>query len=328
MGVSFDENQKAIVRMWEHQAREMTIFLEGQSLPIELEKQDNGYWYAETTVIKPGAIYSLLIDNQRVYHDPASLSLPLGSEGPSQAIDTSAFYWEDSCWVNPPFDAYSLFELNVATFTPEQTFSAAARHVRKLKKSGTTAVLVNPFEPVSAVAGKQGIPFFVAVYARYGGPEHFQHFVNTCHYEGLAVVIDFPGCAGVPKIDTSAATNPGAHRIITEVNALNQAQNEAFYPYYLDSALTWFRDFHIDALRLHGLEHLPHMEPALRSIRHAANELVNLTGHQYYMLVEVDEAPTNHKPLLNPVQERVLHRDYLYDPRFAAILSNLFSRTS
>ncbi|MEZ0607350.1 hypothetical protein ACAW74_02490 [Fibrella sp. WM1] len=229
----------------------------------------------------------------------------------------NTFYWEDSGWVNPPFDEYRIAELDPPTFTPAGTLDAAAQQVVCLKKEGINTVIIaasrlealadNDLEPTAKLA------------------HQLRHFIDVCHYEGIAVCLD---------IDYS----------------LLQQQPDR-QPRIIANALMWFSDFHIDALRLADSECLPHPDQTLRAMRRALNQLTTHTGRQYYLLVDCEASPVTVRgqrtqrflcPADQPqlVQEnpapshhtsrlsakRIYRRDYLYDNRFARLLRAFFGR--
>ncbi|MBO0951029.1 hypothetical protein [Fibrella forsythiae] len=351
-GVTFIDGETAAIRLWHLRARNVAILVEGRPEPIDLNKESDGYWSIETTEIKPGDLYSVLVDNERVYPDSASIVQPQGIYGPSQAVDITNYYWDDGCWVNAPFDEYRIAELAVATFTPAGTFCAAERKVGELKKEGVNAVVIQPTRPLPTpnAAGFTAASLYT-IQATYGTPTQLQHFINTCHYEGIAVCVDLdygllhPQEPGREPVDTYFI-----RQVRTALTKRNQhaddARSQASLRYCVDNALMWFRDFHIDALRLNGIQSLPDADVLLTQIRQAANELTAQTGHQYYLLIDCDQTrkgiagqsyqqfPCREEQLImaenddkpTPAKARRYRLDFLYERRFAGVLRTLFGR--
>ncbi|RYF72426.1 MAG: hypothetical protein EOO39_12175 [Cytophagaceae bacterium] len=269
-GVTFIDEETAAIRLWHLRARHVAVLVDGQPEPIELTKESDGYWSAETTKIKPGDLYSVLVDNERVYPDSASLVQPQGIYGPSQAVDITSYQWDDGCWINAPFDDYRIAELAIDVYTPAGTFCAAERKVGDLKKQGINAIVIHPTRLLANPNGGFTAASLYTIQAEYGTPTQLQHFINTCHYEGIAVCVDLdygllhPAESGREPIDVypvrqiKAAWNKRNQRA-------DEARSQASLLYCVDNALMWFRDFHIDALRMNGIQSLPDADTLLGS---------------------------------------------------------------
>ena len=94
----------------------------------------------------------------------------------------------------------------------------------------------------------------------YGGPAALQRFVDACHARGLGV----PSTSCTTTSDRAATTSRGSgptspsapHAVGPAVN-LDTGAARTVRRFILDNALRWFRDFHVDGLRLdavHGLD--------------------------------------------------------------------------
>ncbi|WP_338874672.1 alpha-amylase family glycosyl hydrolase [Spirosoma sp. SC4-14] len=356
LGVTFTADRKANVRVWAPLAKQAAISTNNHSGSIPLSPEEPGYWSAETDQIKPGDLYTFVLDDEKESADPASLIQPQGLYGPSQAFDTNAFYWEDSCWINPPLDEFIVYELDIYNFTPEGTFKAIVRKLAYLKELGVNAIVIKPVTPFPEVRSQTDSAFMYAVQASYGGPGQLQHLINACHYEGIAVIMDMAYHQGSPQqnsprnLGVSKTRRQPADRAATRTNRLQQ---EAYRRYLLENVLMWFRDFHIDALRLEIAHTIPGSENLLQEIRSYTNALTAITGRQYYLLVEQDMQPAaiqsqdqndyeingtrqmtagggyhscyeEYGTLIH--QTRVYREDCLYDKNFSGILQELFDR--
>ncbi len=228
----------------------------------------------------------------------------LPHNGKTQSASTP--YWEDASWVNPPFDTYRIVELDIHTFTPEGTLSAATRRLGNLRRQGVNAVMLTG--AVEQLAREQ--------------PNSFCRFVDGCHYEGIAVSINI----AEPQFMLSLWSGLGLTR----------------------RAVRWFRDFHIDALRLSNA--YAHAEELLQLLRRATNRLTARTGRQYYLLVECEDSPVAvlnqhvdrflcpaEQPAINTggvnqlamdAPTRAYRREFLYESRFARLLPELFGRVT
>jgi len=155
-----------------------------------MQQESAGYYQAYAEEVEPGSLYTYRLDGQIERPDPASRCQPQDVHGPSQVVDPR-FPWQDQQWGGLPLQAYILYELHVGTFTAAGTFAAIIPHLDALKRLGVTAIELMPIAqfPGERNWGYDGVQPFAAQYS-YGGPEGLKHFVNACHQQGLAVVLD------------------------------------------------------------------------------------------------------------------------------------------
>ena len=355
LGVTFTPEQQANVVLWAPHAKQVAVTTTNQFVNLPLTSNSSGYWYLETDQLKPGDRYTFVLDDEKECADPASLAQPQGVYGPSQAVDTAKFYWEDSCWINHPLDEYIIYELDIHTFTAEGNLKSIVSKLGYLKKLGINAIVIRPVSPFPASKNQSNKGTFpYAVQASYGGASQLQHLVNTCHYEGIAVILDV-----VPNtVDHSTSFNRDLETYLPRKQTsrldktaqLSTIQREAYRRYLIENALMWFRDFHADALRLNTVHGLTDSEDLLQGIREHTNKLTQLTGRQYYLLVEhvLAEIPvySNESRLMDNEQlstsedcnsyyrsakngghqTKTYRDDYLYDSQFSSILQELFDR--
>jgi maltooligosyltrehalose trehalohydrolase len=305
IGVNFSKNNEAEIVVWSPTAQQIAVVIdEGH---IELNKEDSGYWRTTTSKIKPGGQYKILLNNKDQYPDPASLSQPNGVHERSQAIDLNAFHWTDQQWNNVPLENYIIYELHTGTFSQEGTFAGIEEKLDYLISLGVTAVEIMPVAqfPGSRNWGYDGV-FPFAVQNSYGGAEGLQHLVNACHKKGLAVILDVVYNHLGPEGNYLGALGP----YFTDKyktpwgNALNfdDAWCDGVRSYFIENALMWFRDFHIDALRLDAVHAIKDFSPVhiLREIRQYTDELMKATGRKHYLIVELD---LNDNRFINPPEQ-------------------------
>lgn len=334
LGVVFNADRAADILVWAPWATSVAVKLHSDSTALPLTKSTTGDWLLTTDKLKPGDQYSFVLDDEKVYPDPASLAQPQGLYGPSQAINTAAFFWEDSCWVNPSVDDYMIYEIDVKAFTPEGTLDGVAHRLGHLKELGINAIGVSPVTPFPN-AGEQYVAndFLFAIPTIYGSALQFQHLVNACHYEGIAVIID---------IVYDLAERQGDEQTADE--ALQQARRR----YLTENALMWFRDFHVDAIRFEADTNLPEAKQLVTQIRECTNALTARTGRHHYLLVE-QVAPATPTERTQPEQGglpllangdlyypetyagagsliRTFRNDCLYDTQFSMALEEFFDK--
>ncbi|MEO5608388.1 MAG: malto-oligosyltrehalose trehalohydrolase [Ornithinibacter sp.] len=222
--------------------------------------------------------YAFVLDGvEPAVPDPRSPWQPNGIHAASRSFDASAFPWGDGDWRGIRSGAGVLgaliYELHIGTFTAEGTFDAAIDRLDHLVSLGVEVVEVMP---IASFPGRWGWGYdgvgMYAVHDPYGGPLAFQRFVDACHARGLAVCVDVVhnhlGASGnylarFGPYFTQAHETPWGPAV-----NLDQEGAPEVRAFLIDSALRWFRDFHVDALRLDAVHELKDDSP-----RHYLGEL-------------------------------------------------------
>ena len=281
-------------RVWAPSQRTVHLrLLDPHERVLPMEPQSHGYHQLVLENIAPGARYFFRVDG-RDLPDPASRFQPQGVHGPSQVTST-AFRWHDSGWRGLPIDQYIFYELHIGAFTPEGAFDAVVPHLDSLIDTGITAIEIMPVAafPGSRNWGYDGVSPF-AVHATYGGPDGFKRLVDACHQRGLAVVLDVVYNHLGPEGNYLSAFGP----YFTEKyrtpwgSAVNfdDADSDEVRRYFLENALRWITEFHIDALRLDAI-HAIHDESASPFLAELADaihhEAANLNRH-VHLIAESD----------------------------------------
>lgn len=320
LGLTFTEQDEAKVVVWAPEAEQVAIRVEGQPTPIALGKEAMGYWCVQTNQIKPGDLYWIVLNGEKELIGPASLSQPQGVHGPSQAFDTDFFYWEDHSWVNPSLDDYIIYELHTGTFTPEGTFAAIEEKLDYLSALGVNAIEIMPVAqfPDSRNWGYDGV-FPFAVQNSYGGPAGLQHLINACHYKGIAVVLDVVYNHFGPEGNylkefgpyfTSAHCTPWGDAVNFDNTWCDGPRR-----YFIENALMWFRDFHVDALRLDAVHAIKDFSPThiLSEIKAHTDQLMAATCRKHYLIVESD---LNDPRYIDPLAEKGYGMDAQWSDEF------------
>jgi maltooligosyltrehalose trehalohydrolase len=260
---------------------------------IGLRPAGCGYYEAVVEGVAAGARYLIVLDGDKERPDPASKSQPDGVHGPSEVTDT-CFAWGDAGWRSPPLDDYVIYELHVGTFTPEGTFDAVVPHLAGLRDLGVTAVEVMPVAqfPGRRNWGYDGV-YPYAVQDSYGGPAGLHRLVDACHRAGLAFVLDVVynhlGPEGNylddfgPYFTDRYGTPWGA-----AIN-FDGADSDPVREFFIENALFWLRDFHVDALRLDAVHAIFDFSarPFLQELSEAVDrEFGAGTGRRAFLIAE------------------------------------------
>ena len=221
-----------------------------------------GGWY-EATVDEtgPGTPYLFALDGGEPVPDPRSPSQPEGVFGPSVVVDHSRFPWTDDGWAGIHLPSAVLYELHVGTFSPEGTFDGVVGKLDHLADLGVTAIELMPVNefPGDRGWGYDGVDLYAPHHA-YGGPDGLKRLVDACHGRGLGVFLDVVynhlGPAGnfldrFGPYFTDRYRTPWGDAV--DLDGPDSSEVRSFF---VDNALMWLRDYHVDGLRLDAVHAL------------------------------------------------------------------------
>ena len=262
---------------------------------IEMEAGERGYFSAVVENVPAATRYFYQLEDGRELPDPASRFQPEGVHGPSQIVDTAMFQWSDAQWQPPALAESVFYELHVGTFTREGTFEAAIERLGYLRDLGITTIEIMPVAqfPGDRNWGYDGA-YPYAAQNTYGGPDGLQRLVDAAHKRGLAVALDVVyNHLGPEGNYLGAYAEYFTDRYRTPWgDALNYdgPGSDEVRRYFIENALYWIREFHIDALRLdaiHGIFDFS-ARPFLAELKEAVGELRRSVGRQVYLIAESD----------------------------------------
>ncbi|MFC1912216.1 malto-oligosyltrehalose trehalohydrolase [Chloroflexota bacterium] len=304
LGASYLGNGQCQFMVWAPLVPKIELYIVSpKELAVPLEKEGEGYHKTIVDGVEPGSQYFYRLDGQKECPDPASRYQPQGVHGPSQVTD-SLFPWKDQGWSGLPLTEYIIYELHVGTFTPEGTFGAIIPHLDELRDLGITAVELMPVAQFSGNRnwGYDGVyPF--AVQDSYGGPEELKHLVNACHLKGLAVVLDVVYNHLGPEGNYSAEFGPYfTDRYKTPWGAalnFDGPYSDDVRRFFIENAIYWLTEFHIDALRLDALHAILDISacPFIEELAASFHEKAKQLKRQAYL---IGESAANDVRLIKP----------------------------
>jgi maltooligosyltrehalose trehalohydrolase len=273
---------------------EVKIFEPSEQV-VELAPGPQGYHQTSVDYVSPNVRYRFRLEGRKERADPASRFQPEGVHGPSQIVETSCFEWRDQGWQGLKLEDYIFYELHTGTYTAEGTFNAIIPHLATLKDLGISAVELMPVAqfPGGRNWGYDGV-FPFAVQNTYGGPEGLKRFVNACHCEGLAVVLDVVYNHLGPEGNYLADFGPYfTDRYRTPWgDAINfdGKQSDHVVRFFIENAIYWLDDFHVDALRLDAIHGIVdrNAQPFLALLSSVVDDFARQSGRRVYLIAESD----------------------------------------
>lgn len=281
--------------VWSPKAEKIQMIIKGKPHPIDLEKDSYGYWQKEISELKEGDKYMFKLDGDKEIPDPSSLYQPGGVHSWSSVVDHSAYDWSGDNWQPPSMSDMVIYELHVGTFTPEGTFSAIIEKLDHLRDLGVNAIEIMPIAqfPGSRNWGYDGVyPF--AVQESYGSVTDLKRLVEKCHQFGIAVILDVVYNHMGPEGNYLSLFGPYfTEKYNTPWGAalnFDDSYSDHVRNFFLQNAIMWLKDYHIDGLRLDAVHAIMDIGPThfLKELSQKVDELEKETGRQYVLIAESD----------------------------------------
>jgi maltooligosyltrehalose trehalohydrolase len=297
-------------RVWapDRSSVDLVICSASDARVLPLAREGDGYWSGEYDQAGPGTLYKFRIDgkNEDTYPDPASRFQPSGVHGPSAVVDPSRFPWTDQAFAGPAFDDLVIYELHVGTFSAQGTFRGATERLSALAELGVTAIELMPVADFAGDRnwGYDGVALFAPARC-YGAPDDLRALVDAAHAHGLAVFLDVVynhfGPDGAyanifsPYYFTDAHESPWGRGV-----NLDGTHSEAVRRFFIENALHWVREYHVDGLRLDATHALVDDSP----IHFLAEMTETVRAHASRPVHFIAEDHRNLASLLQPVADR------------------------
>ncbi len=298
----------ASVHVWAPKAERVTLRLGAPETTVTAEREmqpgaDN-WWSTDVNDDLTAVPYAFCVNGGRPLPDPRSSRQPNGVHGPSLQVDHSAFPWTDDGFQQAPLSAAVIYEAHVGTFSPEGTFAGMIRRLDHLARLGVTHL---ELMPVCTFAGSRGWGYdgvdLYAPHEAYGGPQGLKELVNACHARGLAVLLDVVYNHLGPEGNYLSQFGPyftgEYHTAWGDAMNLDGAESHQVRRFFIDNALMWLTDYHIDGLRLDAV-HAYYDRSALHFLEQLADEVGDREAHLGRRLVLIAESDLNDPRVITP----------------------------
>ncbi len=304
LGAIYLGENRCAFRVWAPRASQVELHItEPDERFIPMNQAPRGYYHALVDNVPPGTRYRYRLDGEKERADPASRSQPDGVHQASQVLDPH-FDWHDSHWSGLPLQHYIIYELHIGTFTSEGTFDAAISQLDMLQDLGVTAIEIMPVAhfPGSRNWGYDGVYLFAA-HTAYGGAAGLKRLVDACHARGLAVILDVVynhlGPEGNYLWDygyyfTDRYQTPWGAAVNFDGGHSDEVRR-----FFIENALMWIDEFHIDALRLDAVHAIFDFSAYtfMQELAEVVHERAERLGRRIYAIAESDQ---NDRRLVTP----------------------------
>ena len=226
--------------------------------------------------------------------DPYGFFSELRPNTASIVCDLDRYQWADAEWMaaraksNPLKQPMNIYELHLGSWKRNEegaylTYRELADELLPyLVDMGYTHLELLPVaeHPLDASWGYQ-VSGYYAPTSRFGAPADFMHFVDRCHQNGIAVILDWVP-AHFPKDGFGLNYFDGTHLYSHEdprqgehpdwgTMIFNYARNEV-RNFLIANALFWLEKYHIDGLRVDAVSSMIYLNFSREDGEWLANE--------------------------------------------------------
>jgi 1,4-alpha-glucan branching enzyme len=253
-----------------------------------MQKTDLGYWVLFVPGLTAGEQYKYSLKDASGHQLPDKAD-PLGfhhQQYPSHCsviYDQTAYDWKDNDWltrknINHYNTPMSIYEVHLGSWrkpgnTDQRYFTyeeLADELVEYVKDMGYTHIEVLPVSefPFDGSWGYQPVGLFAPT-SRFGEPDSFKFFVDTCHQNGIGVIVDWVP-AHFPEDGHGLARFDGSNLYEYEDprKGWHPDWNSCIYDFgkqtvrqfLVANALFWFDKYHVDGIRVDAVASMLYLD--------------------------------------------------------------------
>jgi maltooligosyltrehalose trehalohydrolase len=299
LGANFTGPQSSEFLVWAPFAKRVDLCVEAGAGPERsqlhaMQREEDGYFFLSQHSATDSMEYFYVLDGEKTRADPASRYQPRGVHGASRVAQCN-FEWDDSNWKGLPLAALVFYEIHVGTFTPSGTFDAIPFLLRDLKSLGVNMIELMPVAqyPGTRNWGYDGV-YPYAVQNSYGGPPALKRLVNACHREGVGVTLDVVynhlGPEGNCLRDFGPYFTDRYKTPWGEALNFDGPSSDEVRRFFIENALYWISEFHIDALRLDAVHAIvdDSAQPFVAELAASVHQLARELGRNVQVIAETD----------------------------------------
>jgi len=258
----------------------------------------SGIWAGFVPGLPKGELYKYAVKdghNHTTFRtDPFALFAEMRPGNAARTWNLDGFAWTDADWLedrkrhNPPLNRpQSVYEVHAGSWRLRDGQFLSYRQLAEelipyVKSLGFTHIEFMPLaeHPLDESWGYQTSHYFAPT-SRFGEPDDLRFFVDRCHQEGVGVILDWvPG--HFPKDDWCLGRFDGTALYEHEDPRLGEHPDWGTYifnysrhevrNFLLANALYWFKEFHIDGIRIDAVASMLYLDYSREAGDWIANE--------------------------------------------------------
>jgi 1,4-alpha-glucan branching enzyme len=293
---TIDGTRGVAFAVWAPNARRVSVvgdfcLWDGRVYPMR-SMGSSGIWELFVPDIGDGALYKYEILTAhglpRIKTDPFAFKMEQMPGTASIVVDEHTYAWDDLDWMerrshrDPPREPMLIYEVHLGSWArvpednnrPLSYREIAPRLVEHVRRLGFTHIELLPVSehPFTGSWGYQ-VSGYYAPTSRYGTPDDFRFFVDTCHRAGIGVIVDwvpahfpkddfalrrFDGTALYEHEDPRLGEHPDWGTLI-----FNYGRPEV-RNFLIANALYWLDEFHVDGLRVDAVASMLYLDYSRR----------------------------------------------------------------
>jgi 1,4-alpha-glucan branching enzyme len=247
----------------------------------------SGIWELFIPNITAGALYRYdILSHVNQYHtqksDPYAFYAEKRPNNASIVAEINQYAWQDEAWMqaresqSPLEKPMSIYEVHLGSWrhngqgewlTYRELADSLVQYVKDLNYTHIELMPIAE-HPLDASWGYQVTGYF-AVTSRYGTVEDFMYFVDTCHQNGIGVILDWVP-AHFPKDGHGLSYFDGTH--LYEHSDPRQGEHPDWGTYIFNygrneirnfliaNALFWLKKYHLDGLRVDAVSSMLYLD--------------------------------------------------------------------
>ena len=293
---TIDGSQGVAFVVWAPNARRVSVIgdfcgWDGRVYPMR-SMGSSGLWELFIPGIGDGALYKYELitrdGSPRVKTDPFAFKMEQMPGTSSIVVDENTYAWQDEAWIGQrehldlSHEPVLIYEVHLGSWArvlednnrPLTYREIAPRLVEHVRRLGYTHIELLPVSehPFTGSWGYQVSGYFAPT-SRYGTPDDFRFFVDTCHRAGIGVLLDWVP-AHFPKDDFALRRFDGSALYEHEDPRLGEHPDwgtlifnygrPEVRNFLIANALFWMDEFHIDGLRVDAVASMLYLDYSRR----------------------------------------------------------------
>lgn len=292
--------------VWAPNAKEVHLvgdFNEWNDFGFPLNRiNDSGVWQICVIGVQPYDRYKYRIttqNNEVIFKaDPFAFHAEERPHTASKYYDLSGYMWHDATWLDTRkttdhhHSPMSVYEVNLMSWRKKTDGAQYSYHdlaqelIPYVKEMNFTHIELMPImeHPYDGSWGYQ-VTGYYAPTSRYGTPKDFMYFVDTCHQNGIGVILDWVPCHYCKDAHGLYHFDGGA---VFESHDYDRAHNDQWgtinfdygrpevQSFLISNLLYWFEHYHIDGIRIDAVAYMLYMNFGGKALKNKYGGFENL----------------------------------------------------